>query len=95
MRALVAALAALLFLPTPARAQDSASVGAVMGSVLRVCGAQVTQGGLLVNKSQRCLTTILLPLCCVVVTPVHAADTADRQYALTDHGSLQLQVPTL
>lgn len=42
MRALVAALAALLFLPTPARAQDSASVGAVMGSVLRVCRAQVT-----------------------------------------------------
>jgi len=33
MRALVAALAALLFLPTPARAQASASVGAVMGSV--------------------------------------------------------------
>jgi hypothetical protein len=42
VRALVAALAALLFLPTPARAQDSASVGAVMGSVLRVCRAQVT-----------------------------------------------------
>ncbi len=34
MRALVAALAALLFLPTPARAQDSASVGVVMGSVV-------------------------------------------------------------
>lgn len=33
MRALVIVLAALLFLPTSARAQDSASLGAVMGSV--------------------------------------------------------------
>jgi len=48
-----------------------------------------------VNKSCRCLATILLPLCCVAVTQVHAADTADRRYALADHGSLQLQVPTL
>ena len=34
MRSLVATLAALLFLPTLVRAQDSASVGAVMGSVV-------------------------------------------------------------
>jgi len=47
-----------------------------------------------VNKSCRCLATILLPLFCVAVTQVLAADTDDRRYALLDHGSLLLKVPT-
>ena len=46
-------------------------------------------------KSYRLLGAILFVLICMAGTPVHAADTADRQYALTDHGRLQLQVPTL
>jgi len=48
-----------------------------------------------VNKPHCCFGAVLLALCCVAVTPVQAADTVDRQYALTDHGSLQLQVPSL
>jgi len=47
-----------------------------------------------VIKSSRLLDAILFVLISMAGTPVHAADTTDRQYALTDHGSLQLQVPT-
>jgi hypothetical protein len=47
-----------------------------------------------VIKSYRLPGAILFVLICMAGTPVHAADTADRQYALTNHGSLQLQVPT-
>jgi hypothetical protein len=63
--------------------------------MLSVRRAQVTQGGLFVNKSFRCLGAVLLALFCVAVTQVRAADTDDRRYALADHGSLQLTVPTV
>lgn len=46
------------------------------------------------KKPQWCVGAVLVALCCVVGTQVRAADTAARRYALAEHGSLQLQVPT-
>ena len=45
-------------------------------------------------KSYRLLGAVLLVLFCMAAVPVQAANTADRQYALADQGTLQLKVPT-
>lgn len=46
------------------------------------------------NKPHWCCAAVLFVLCCVAGTQALAADTDSRRYALPDHGSLELKVPT-